>query len=290
MNTRWIWIDTEKKRERACNHIGTLSLIAMDTEYDSFRYFREKLCLIQIAAGSVTYLFDPLDTTDITFLGKVFADQNVLKIMHACDNDIRLLNRDYGFKFKNIFDTHRAASILGSTSLSLTSVIQEYMGVELKKSKSIQRSLWDKRPLTEDQITYAVYDTGYLTTLYRTLERELARHGLEEKARESFDKLLSARWTEKTLNPEGYLKVKGCETLNGFQKVRLKALFRWRFEKAKKTNRARFLILSDKNLIDLSKLSPINAESIAEAGLLSPQKVRDYGVELTEILNDLSFD
>jgi ribonuclease D len=286
MNIKWIWIDTEKKREKARNHIGTLSLIGMDTEYDSFRYFREKLCLIQIAAGPVTYLFDPLDTTDITFLGKVFADQNVLKIMHACDNDIRLLNRDYGFKFKNIFDTHRAASILGSTSLSLTSVILEYLGVELEKSKSIQRSLWDKRPLTEEQITYAVYDTDYLMDLYLKLKQELTRRGLEEKARESFDKLLSARWTEKTLNPDGYLKIKGCETLNGFQRVRLKALFRWRFEKAKKTNRARFLVLSDKNLIDLSKISTINTGSIDEAGILSPQKVRDYGKEITRILSD----
>jgi ribonuclease D len=286
MNIKWIWIDTEKKREKARNHIGTLSLIGMDTEYDSFRYFREKLCLIQIAAGPVTYLFDPLDKTDITFLGDVFADRKVLKIMHACDNDIRLLNRDYGFKFKNIFDTHRAASILGSTSLSLTSVILEYLGVELKKSKSIQRSLWDKRPLTEEQITYAVHDTDHLMDLYMKLKRELTRRGLEEKAQEAFDKLLSAKWTEKTLNPDGYLKVKGCEALNGFQRVRLKALFRWRFEKAKKTNRARFLILSDKNLIDLSKISSINAGSIDEAGILSPQKVRDYGKEIAGILSD----
>jgi ribonuclease D len=286
MNTKWIWIDSKDKIKKARNHIGTLSLIGMDTEYDSFRYFREKLCLIQIATGPVTYLFDPLDETDITFLGEVFADPKILKIMHACDNDIRLLNRDYGFKFNNIFDTHRAASILGSTSLSLTSVILEYMGVELKKSKSIQRSLWDKRPLTEEQITYAVYDANCLKDLYITLKKELARHGLEEKARGAFDKLLSARWTEKTLNPDGYLKVKGCETLNGFQRVRLKALFRWRFEKAKKTNRARFLILSDKNLIDLSKISAITAGSIDEAGILSPQKVRDYGREITEILRD----
>lgn len=286
MKNKWIWVDTEKKLEKARNHIGTLSIIGMDTEYDSFRYFREKLCLMQIATGSVTYLFDPLNETDITFLGEVFADPKVLKIMHACDNDIRLLTRDYGFKFKNIFDTHRAASIMGSTSLSLTSVVREYLEVELKKSKSIQRSLWDKRPLTEEQITYAVYDTDHLINLYRKLKQELARRGLEEKAREAFDKLLSARWTEKTLNPDGYLKVKGCETLNGFQRVRLKALFRWRFKKAKKTNRARFLILSDKNLIDLSKISSVNERSIDEAGILSPQKVRDYGREITEILSD----
>jgi len=286
MNNKWIWVDSKEKVKKAKSHLKTLSLIGMDTEYDSFRYFREKLCLIQIAAGPVTYLFDPLDEIDITFLEKVFADQNVLKIMHACDNDIRLLNRDYGFKFKNIFDTHRAASILGSTSLSLTSVILEYLGVELKKSKSIQRSLWDKRPLTEEQITYAVYDTDHLMDLYMKLKGELTRRGLEEKAQEAFDKLLSARWTEKTLNPDGYLKVKECETLNVFQRVRLKALFRWRFEKAKKTNRARFLILSDKNLIDLSKISSINAGSIDEAGILSPQKVRDYGKEIAGILSD----
>jgi len=286
MNNKWIWVDSKEKAKKAKAHIKTLSLIGIDTEYDSFRYFREKLCLIQISTGTVTYLFDPLDKIDITFLGDVFVDPKVLKIIHACDNDIRFLNRDYGFKFNNIFDTHRAASILGSTSLSLTSVIREYLGVELKKSKSIQRSLWDKRPLTDEQITYAVYDANSLIDLYSTLKKELVRHCLEEKAQGSFDKLLAARWTEKILNPDGYMKVKGCESLNVFQRVRLKALFRWRFEKAKKTNRARFLILSDKNLIDLSKISSIAQGSIGETGILSPQKVRDYGKEITEILSD----
>lgn len=286
MNTKWIWIDSKEKNQKARTHIQTLSLIGMDTEYDSFRYFREKLCLIQIATGSVTYLFDPLDKTNISFLGDVFADPKILKIMHACDNDIRLLNRDYGFKFNNIFDTHRAASILGSTSLSLTSIIREYMGVELNKSKSIQRSLWDRRPLTEEQITYAVDDANCLIDLYMTLKKELIRHGLEERARGTFDKLLTARWSEKTLNPDGYLKVKGCETLNAFQRVRLKALYRWRFEKAKETNRARFLILSDKNLIDLSKISLTTTGSIDRMDILSPQKVLDYGREITAILID----
>jgi ribonuclease D len=289
MKSKWIWIDTEKKLQNARHHIGGLSPIGMDTEYDSFRYFREKLCLIQITTGAVTYLFDPLDDIDITFLGDIFNDPKVLKIMHACDNDIRLLNRDYGFKFKNIFDTHRAASILGSSSLSLPSVIHEYLGVELKKSKSIQRSQWDKRPLTDEQLTYAAHDTDHLIGLYTTLQKKLVHHGLEERAAEAFEKLVSARWTEKTLNPEGYFKVKGCETLSGFQLVRLKALFRWRFEKAKETNRARFLILSDTNLIDLSKTSMDTGALLDEAGILSPQKVRDYGEEIARVLGEYPY-
>ncbi|MEA3470263.1 MAG: ribonuclease D, partial [Thermodesulfobacteriota bacterium] len=177
MNRKWIWVDCKKKIERARDDIGRLPILCIDTEYDSFRYFREKLCLIQISAGSKTYLFDPLDSLDFTFLGNVFYSSKALKIMHASDNDIRLLNRDYGFEFRNIFDTHRAASILGSDYLSLPAIIHEYLGVEMKKTKSIQRSRWDIRPLTEAQISYAVQDTNYLMDLYTKLNEKLIECG-----------------------------------------------------------------------------------------------------------------
>ncbi len=78
--TGWIWVDTPKKRQEAGRDIASSPWIALDTEYDSFRYFRDKLCLIQVKTPSMTYLVDPLDGTPPEYLTKPFASREVLKV------------------------------------------------------------------------------------------------------------------------------------------------------------------------------------------------------------------
>jgi ribonuclease D len=287
MNHQWVWLDTQTRMDRAKEDIGNASIICVDTEYDSFRYFREVLCLIQINAGEWTYLFDPLGKLDFSFLGTFFKDPVVLKIMHAGDNDIRLLKRDYCFEFKNIFDTHQAASILGCHHLSLSTLISQYLGMELKKDKKMQRSKWETRPLTEEQMHYAIEDTAHLTALYRRLESELQLRGLKRKAARAFDKIAAVKWNEKLFNPQGCKGIKGYESLSVQQKHYLLNLYRWRFQKAKKTNMARFRILPDQALLDLARTEASYMEMLRQTNILSPEKIRLYGLEIIEAVGGI---
>jgi ribonuclease D len=289
MDHDWIWIDSEQQLELARDEIQNSPLIGVDTEYDSFRYFREKFCLIQIVSGSTTYVIDPFARLDISFLGDLFSDSETTKVLHAGDNDIRILNRDYGFVFKNIFDTSRAASILGCNYLSLSHVVDHYLGVALHKSKKMQRSQWEQRPLTEEQLHYAVKDTKYLLALYRILSDLLQKEDLYQRAGDAFRSMEDIRWREKRLDPLGYLKIKGCQELNVSQQERLRSLYCWRFEKARETNKARFMILSDQNLFDLSKEKIDTVASLTERGKLSPRKIRNFGLEIIETLNNVGF-
>ena len=285
MTNQWIWIDTSAKMDEAEEDISSSSIICVDTEYDSFRYFREVLCLIQIEADKKTYLFDPLGSIDFSFLGKIFADSAILKVMHAADNDIRILKRDYEFEFKNIFDTHRAASILGCHFLSLSALINQYLGIELKKDKKMQRSKWETRPLKEEQIHYAVQDTAYLKDLYRRLEYEIQHVGFKKKAAKAFDDIAGVTWSEKSLNPRGHKNINGYESLTANQQYYLMNLYRWRFQKAKETNRARFRVLSDQILVDLAKTEASTIESLELTGILSSEKISLYGREIIEAVN-----
>jgi len=285
MNNQWVWIDTQARMDEAKEDIGNASIVCVDTEYDSFRYFREVLCLIQIDAGGRTYLFDPLGSLDFFFLGKIFTDPAILKIMHAGDNDIRLLKRDYGFEFKNIFDTHQAASILGCHNLSLSTLISQYLGMELKKDKKMQRSKWETRPLSEEQIHYAVEDTAHLTALYRRLESEIQLKSLKRKAARAFDKIAAVTWNEKLFNPQACNGIKGYDSLSAHQKHHLLNLYRWRFQKAKKTNMARFRILPDQALLDLARSEAPSMEMLRKTEILSPEKIRLYGREIIETIS-----
>ncbi len=285
MMRNWVWVDHQKKLEKAAEAIKASPAIAIDTEYDSFRYFREKLCLLQIKASKKTYLLDPLAQMDISILRASFADPRIVKVLHAGDNDIRILSRDYGFKFNHIFDTQKAASLLGCSYLSLTAVVQRFLGKEMEKTKKVQRSQWESRPLTDDQIRYAVQDTEYLIDLFRKLTEELKEHGLAKKAATAFEEeVASAKWTEKVFDPRGYRRVKGYDELSKSQKNRFKALYRWRFQKAKDSNTAIFMILSDQNLLDLSRAKVHSRTSLEIVIPLSPRRWRLFGSEIVELL------
>jgi len=285
MKHNWAWVDNQQKMQKAVEAVRISSLIGIDTEYDSFRYFREKLCLIQIKTLKKTYLFDPFADMDMASLAGPFSDSRILKILHAGDNDIRILSRDYGFKFHPIFDTQKAASLLDCRYLSLGAVVQQFLGKDLKKTKKMQRSQWESRPLTEEQILYAVQDTEYLIELYRKLSKELREKGLEKKASQIFEEeIASARWVEKIFDPRGYRKIGGYEELNQPQKNRLRALHRWRFQKARETNTALFMILSDQNLLDLSRAKVHSMQTLQKVIRLSPRRLAAFGPELVELL------
>jgi ribonuclease D len=234
---------------------------------------------VQIKAKTATYIFDPLNHIDLSFLGKYFADRQIVKILHAADNDIRLLKRDYNFVFENIFDTHRAAYLLGFKQLSLEKMINEFLEVELKKDKKMQRSRWDTRPLADEQLHYGVQDVTYLPALYKEQAAQLRKKGLEESARDAFAKIAACTWQERALNKRGYTKIAGYSFLNPQQKDILKKLYVWRFERAKEENRAIFMFLPDKTLTDLVH----SGDNWRE--FLPAEKVQLYGAELEEIIN-----
>ena len=278
MNSKWLLVDTPETVRLAAEHIRKASILGIDTEYDSFRYFRGKLCLIQIYAPETTYVLDATNDLDFSFLGRLFKSKSTVKVLHAADNDIRLLKRDYGFEFQNIFDTHRAAMILGFQQLSLDKMIREFLGVELKKSKKMQRSRWDHRPLTGEQIEYAVQDVTLLPALYEKQKAALREKGLEASAKEAFAKIASAHWQERAFDRRGYSKIKGYYALAGEQKELLKKLYVWRFERAREANCAVFMFLSDEKLAELAQ----NKGGIQD--ILSPEKYQRYGNDLKRLL------
>ena len=284
MKRRWTLVDTPSQLKTAEKPIRTAAIIALDTEYDSFRCFRDKLCLIQVQTGDKTWLIDPLAGLDLSFLGEVLNDQAVLKIFHAGDNDIRILKRDYSFAFRNIFDTHRAASLLGCRHLSLATLLVSYLDVVLVKK--MQRSRWDLRPLSEEQLDYAALDTAHLIALYRRLDGELREKGLERQAQQAFTGMTEVVWQPKTLDRLAHRRLPGFAELTPEQKDRLRRLFHWRFEKAQETNCALFMLLADRQLIDLSRLENPSLESLTGPGLLSPEKAHRFGRELLTILQN----
>ncbi|MDA8123856.1 MAG: ribonuclease D [Deltaproteobacteria bacterium] len=280
MKHHWTLVDTPAPLAEAEKAIRSEALIALDTEYDSFRCFRDKLCLIQVQTAEHTWLIDPLAGLDLAFLGDVLKDPEILKIFHAGDNDIRILKRDYDFSFRNIFDTHRAASLLGCRHLSLATLLESYLGVFLVKK--MQRSRWDLRPLSEEQLDYAALDTAHLFALYRRLDGELREKGKLAEAERLFGGMTEVVWKEKTLDRLAHRRAPGYAQLTAEQKDRLRRLFRWRFEKGQELDRAPFMVLADQQLVALAKLEALAPAAVA--AVLPSDKAHRFTPELAALL------
>ena len=149
--------------------------VAVDLEADSMHHFEEKVCLIQLGTDRACHIVDPLAVGDLSDLKPLFADPNVVKILHGADYDVRSLYRDFSIIVENLFDTELAARFLGYEATSLEAVLARHFGVAL--DKKFQKKDWSVRPLPDEMITYAADDVRYLVMLYEELKTALEKKG-----------------------------------------------------------------------------------------------------------------
>ena len=110
-----ILVDTQDGLEEMLERLADIEELAVDTEADSFYSYREKVCLIQLTYREQDWLVDPLCELDLSGLGAIFADPEVVKIFHDGEYDVMILKREYGFEFASLFDTRVAAAALGAS-------------------------------------------------------------------------------------------------------------------------------------------------------------------------------
>src|SRR2546426_10971422 len=91
------WIDTDAEVERAAERLSRAEALAVDTEADSFYHYFHKCCLVQVSDGDTVYLIDPLAVKRMPSLGEVLGSQRAVKILHAAEQDVLYLRRDFGF-------------------------------------------------------------------------------------------------------------------------------------------------------------------------------------------------
>lgn len=249
--------------------------VAVDTEADSFFSYRDKVCLIQITAESRDYLVDPLAGFDLAPLGRVFADETKTKVFHDGEYDVLILKRDYGFRFKRLFDTRVAAATLGSASPGLASVLRDYFSIEL--DKSMQRSNWGQRPLSDKQIRYARLDTHFLLDLMRHQRPELERHGRAMIVDGECQRLEQLLPSETVFDPDDYIKIKGARALPPLGRQALRELFVLRESIACNEDQPPFRILNNETLIEIAQTLPKNQGELGRVRGFSPRQGRLLG-------------
>ena len=231
---------------------------ALDTESNSMYVYHYRVCLIQISTAGQDYLIDPLKLKALEPLGRLVQRSDIEITMHAAENDVLMLNRDFGWTFGNLFDTLWGARILGWQRPGLASILKEQFGVQL--DKRMQRTNWGKRPLSAEQWEYARMDTHYLLPLRDLVEQKLQAAGRWEEAQEVFGQLRSIRWQEKA--PATFWRLNGARDLEPRQRAVLKALFEWREQRASQRDMPPYRIMNNETLIALAQKQPASVEQL----------------------------
>ena len=122
------FVTEESRLAEVVDHISRAPRVAVDIESNGFFRYHERVCLVQLASAETAFVVDPLAIEDVRPLGNLFGDWSVEKVFHAADYDIRSLDRDWGFRVNNLFDTSIAAAFVGSEQLGLQSVVKEKRG------------------------------------------------------------------------------------------------------------------------------------------------------------------
>lgn len=271
-------VDSPAAFQNMLDDISGETALALDTESNSlYRYFYQ-VCLIQISTSRADYLVDPLRLPDIAPLGAVLADPTRLKILHAAENDILMLKRDFGFAFANIFDTMLAARILGWPQVGLAALLAQRFGLTLDKRE--QLTDWGRRPLTPAQLSYARLDSRYLLPLQDVLVAELQTRRRGREAQEAFEALTQVVYVEKPFDPDGFWRTKGARDLRPTEFAVLRELYLWRDSAARALDRPPFKVIGDDGLVQLSQRQP---QRLADLHL-SPRQIEQFGRALLDAI------
>lgn len=264
----------------ACRRWSAAGVIGLDTEFIRERTYFPRPALVQVSDAQGVLLVDPTRISDFGPLAEVLADPAVAVVMHACGEDMEVLEIMTGTTPRRIFDTQLAAAFAGHRfSLGYRELTATLLDVTLDKGET--RSNWLRRPLSTSQLHYAVLDVLYLLPLYRHLSGAL--DGLRRSVwlDEEFEHQRRSRAADSA--PEAsYLRVRGRGALSPARHAVLRRLSAWRETEAMARDLPRRHLLPDEALIALAGTpAPTDGRRLPARGI-SPQVRRRYGSVLAE--------
>ena len=239
--------------ESACATAAKSGVLALDTEFVWRRTYRPRLCVVQFGgAGGESFAVDCFTGLDTSPLAGLISDPSVVKVLHAAQQDLDHLRHYTGATPANVFDTQIAAAFAGfKANIGLQKLLFDAIRIGLPKTETLTD--WSQRPLTPEQVEYALDDVRYLGRLREDLLRRADELGtrawLDEEMASLSDPELYADQDPRT----AWLRVKtGHVALGERGYAALRELAEVRENKAVEWNLPKAWVAEDLSLAELA--------------------------------------
>ncbi len=256
------YIDTQAGLEQLAADLEGSEVLAVDTEFLREKTYYPKLCLIQLNNEEIQAIVDPLAVRSLEPLAAIMASPACVKIFHSGSQDIDILYHELGVMPTPLFDTQMAAALMGfPLQVGYGPLVQALCNVRLAKADSYTD--WSRRPLTTNQLKYALDDVVYLPKMYRHMERALAKQGRSSWLDADFARLADpAKYDNDPMDM--WRKVKRVASLSHGQMAVAQELAAWREREAMERNIPRKWVIPDEALIEIARKSPKSIDRLME--------------------------
>ena len=250
-------VTTHKDLEDFCRVCEGAPYITVDTEFLREKTYFPQLCLLQIGkpetdkSKALAIAVDPLsEDINLECLKDIFFDPNIVKVFHAARQDLEIMMQLFNGKVPSpIFDTQVASMVTGyGDQVGYQSLVKQICNVELDKSH--QYTNWSKRPLSSEQVDYALADVTYLREIYETLQKQLQKENRENWVKEEMQNLCDPESIQ-TVPDKAWQKIK-VRSDKPKVLVVLKELAAWREKEAVIKDRPKHFIIRDEVLGELA--------------------------------------
>lgn len=276
------WIESNADLERVCEAWQDEKLLAIDTEFMRSQTYYPIPGLIQVNDGKCNYLIDPTKIDDFFPLTDIFENDDILKVLHSCSEDLEVFHHGFACLPKSLLDTQVAAALAGyAFSLGFANLVREVLDVDLPKGET--RSDWLQRPLSVAQVQYAAMDVEYLYSVAIKLISTLKDCQRLEWAIED-SKALITNYYENQNCDNSYLRFKSAWKLNPKQLAILQKLCRWREDKAQDKNLPRNRIIKEPALMTIAQRNIMSLDKLRQVEGVSERMVRENGMQLIKLV------
>ncbi|MGH6715991.1 MAG: ribonuclease D [Bradyrhizobium sp.] len=255
-------LTTTPELAAACDRLARHKAITVDTEFLRETTYYPLLCVVQMASPDEAIVVDALaEGIDLKPFFELMANEKVVKVFHAARQDIEIVWHRAGIVPHPIFDTQVAAMVLGyGESIAYDQLVQRITGH--RPDKTHRFTDWSRRPLTAEQIHYAVSDVTHLRDVFAALDADLKNRGRNDWVSEEMEVLTSPRTYD--FHPERAWERLKTRVRKPKELAVLMEVAAWREQQAQDRDVPRSRVLKDDTCGDIAIHAPTTLERLAQ--------------------------
>jgi len=254
-------ISTTSQLADVCARLAKHPVITVDTEFLRETTYYPLLCVVQLASPEEAVVIDALaDGIDLQPFFALMADEKVLKVFHAARQDIEIIVHQASIVPHPIFDTQVAAMVLGyGDSIAYDQLVERITGH--RPDKTHRFTDWSRRPLTKEQMHYAVSDVTHLRDVFSALDADLKKRRRSDWVSEEMEVLTSPRTYD--FHPERAWERLKTRVRKPKELAVLMEVAAWREQEAQSRDVPRSRVLKDDAVGDIAIHAPTSLEKLA---------------------------